>query len=146
MEAGTHPVTVGFSTVWLSLTTRVPRVLAQTAVYCRMYEMPLHGSFIPCCFLVHPVQLVFYLHDYLFANKLILKSILCSIIFNTQLNSFSKINCLSFYFLDPLCLFTRASFISCQWHAANWATVQWVFYQHPIYHVNTSLLISTNSF
>ena len=36
---------------------------------------------------------VFYLHD---------KSILCSIVFNTQLNSFSKINCLSFYFLDPL--------------------------------------------
>ena len=48
MEAGTHPVTVGFSTVWLSLMTRGPRVLAQTAVYCRIYEMPLHGSFIPC--------------------------------------------------------------------------------------------------
>ena len=48
MEAGTHPVTVGFSTVWLSRTTRVPRVLAPTAVYCRMYEIPLHGSFIPC--------------------------------------------------------------------------------------------------
>ena len=51
--------------------TRVPRVLAQTAVDCRMYEMPLHGPFIPCCLLVHPVQLVFYLHDYLFANKFI---------------------------------------------------------------------------
>ena len=37
-----------------------------------------------------------------FANKLILKSILCSIVFSTWLNSFSKINCLSFYFLDPL--------------------------------------------
>ena len=37
-----------------------------------------------------------------FANKLILKSILCSIVFSTRLNSFSKINCLSFYFLDPL--------------------------------------------
>ena len=71
MEVGIHPVTVGFSTVWLSQTTRVPRVLAQTAAYCGMYEMPLHGSFIPCWFLVHPVQLVFYLHDYLFANKLI---------------------------------------------------------------------------
>ena len=73
MEAGAHPVTVGFSTVWLSLTTRVPRVLAPTAVYCRMYEMPLHESFILCCLLVHPVQLVFYLHDYLFATKLIPK-------------------------------------------------------------------------
>ena len=48
LEAGTHPVTVGFSTVWPSLTTKVPRVLAQTAVYCRMYEIPPHGSFIPC--------------------------------------------------------------------------------------------------
>ena len=37
-----------------------------------------------------------------FANKLILKSILCSIVFSTWLNSFSKINFLSFYFLDPL--------------------------------------------
>ena len=50
LEAGTHPVTVGFSTVWPSLTTEVPRVLTQTAVYCRMYGIPLHGSFIPCCF------------------------------------------------------------------------------------------------
>ena len=71
IEAGTHPVTVGFSTVWLSLATRVPRVLAQTAVHCKMCEMPLHGPFIPCCLLVHPMQLVFYLHDYLFANKFI---------------------------------------------------------------------------
>ena len=69
LEAGTHPVTVGFSTVWLSLTTEVPRVLTQTAVYCRIDEMPLHGSFIPC-------NLYSILHDYLFANKLILKSIL----------------------------------------------------------------------
>ena len=46
----THPVTVGFSTVWSSLTTQVPRALTQTAVHCRMYGMPPHGSFIPCCF------------------------------------------------------------------------------------------------
>ena len=50
LEAGTHPVTVGFSTVWSSLTTEVPRALTQTAVHCRMYKMPPHGSFIPCCF------------------------------------------------------------------------------------------------
>ena len=50
LEAGTHPVTVGFSTVWPSLTTEVPRVLTQTAVYCRMYGIPPHGSFIPCGF------------------------------------------------------------------------------------------------
>ena len=50
LEAGTHPVTVGFSTVWPSLTTEVPRVLTQMAVYCRMYGTPPHGSFIPCCF------------------------------------------------------------------------------------------------
>ena len=48
LEVGTHPVTVGFSTVWPSLTTKVPRVLTQAAVYCRMYEIPPHGSFIPC--------------------------------------------------------------------------------------------------
>ena len=59
LEAGTHPVTVGFSTVWPSLTTKVPRVLTQTAVYCRMYGIPPRGSFILCWFLVHPVQLVF---------------------------------------------------------------------------------------
>ena len=51
LEVGTHPVTVGFSTVWPSLTTEVPRALAQAIVHCRIYEMPLHGSFIPCCFL-----------------------------------------------------------------------------------------------
>ena len=45
--------------------------------------------------------------------NLLLKSILCSVIFNTQLNSFPKINCLSPYFLDPLCLFTRASINFC---------------------------------
>ena len=50
LEAGTHPITVGFSTVWLSLTTKVPRVLTQTAVYCRMYEIPPRGSLIPCWF------------------------------------------------------------------------------------------------
>ena len=33
LEAGTHPVTVGFSTVWQPLTTGVPRVLTR-AVYC----------------------------------------------------------------------------------------------------------------
>ena len=37
--------------------------------------------FIPC-------NLYSILHDYLFANKLILKSILCSIVFSTRLNSF----------------------------------------------------------
>ena len=50
LEAGTHPVTVGFSTVWPSLTTKVPRVLTQTAVYCRMYGIPPRGSFIPWWF------------------------------------------------------------------------------------------------
>ena len=33
LEAGTHPVTVGFSTVWQPLTTGIPRVLTR-AVYC----------------------------------------------------------------------------------------------------------------
>ena len=33
LEAGTHQVTVGFSTVWQPLTTGVPHVLTQ-AVYC----------------------------------------------------------------------------------------------------------------
>ena len=32
LEAETHLVTMGFSTVWPSLTTRVPHVLAQTVV------------------------------------------------------------------------------------------------------------------
>ena len=53
MEAGTHPVTVGFSTVWPSLTTNVPRVLTRVGPW-----------FIPC-------NLYSYLCDYLFANKLI---------------------------------------------------------------------------
>ena len=82
LEAGTHPVTVGFSTVWLSLTTRVPRVLAQTAVYCRMYEMPLPGSFYPV--LIFGSSRATCILSYMticFANKLILKSILCSIVF-----------------------------------------------------------------
>ena len=34
MEAGTHPVTVGFSTVWQSLMTGVPCVLTQAVYYC----------------------------------------------------------------------------------------------------------------
>ena len=34
LEAGTHPVTVGFSTVWQLLTTGVPRVLARAVYYC----------------------------------------------------------------------------------------------------------------
>ena len=94
---------MGFSTVWLSLTTRVPRVLAQTAVFCRMYEMPLHGSFYPV--LIFGLSRATCILSYMtirLANKLILKSFLCSIVFSTRLNSFSKINCLSFYFLDPL--------------------------------------------
>ena len=33
LEAETHPVTVGFPTVWLSSTTEVPRALTQAAVY-----------------------------------------------------------------------------------------------------------------
>ena len=47
LEAGTHPVTVGFSTVWPSLTTKVPRVLTQTVVYCSMCGIPPRGYFIP---------------------------------------------------------------------------------------------------
>ena len=77
---GDSPVTVGFSTVWPSLTTKVPCVLTQTAVYCRMYGIPPHGSFIPVTFWSN-------LHDYLFVNKLTLKSTLGSVIFYTQLNS-----------------------------------------------------------
>ena len=50
LEAETHPVTVGFSTVWQSLTTEVPRALTQVAVYCSVYGIPSHGSFIPCYF------------------------------------------------------------------------------------------------
>ena len=34
LEAETHPVTVGFSTVWQPLTTGVPRALTQVAYYC----------------------------------------------------------------------------------------------------------------
>ena len=34
LEAGTHPVTVGFSTVWQPLMTRVPHVLTQAVYYC----------------------------------------------------------------------------------------------------------------
>ena len=33
LEAGTHPVTVGFSTVWQSLMTEVPRASTQAACY-----------------------------------------------------------------------------------------------------------------
>ena len=54
LEAGTHPVTVGFSTVWPSLMTKVPRVLTQTAVYCRMYRIPPRWS-LSRGGLVHPV-------------------------------------------------------------------------------------------
>ena len=34
LEAGTHPVTVGFSTVWQSLMTGVPCVLTRVVYYC----------------------------------------------------------------------------------------------------------------
>ena len=40
LEAGTHPVTVGFSTVWQSLTTEVPRALTQAACYCVRNPFP----------------------------------------------------------------------------------------------------------
>ena len=34
VEVGTHPVTVGFSTVWQSLTTGVPHILTWAVYYC----------------------------------------------------------------------------------------------------------------
>ena len=34
LEAGTHPVTVGFSTVWPSLTTEVPCFSTRAVYYC----------------------------------------------------------------------------------------------------------------
>ena len=58
LEAETHPVTVGFSTVWQSLTTEVPCVLTQTAVSCRMCGIPPAGL-LSRGGLVHPVQLLF---------------------------------------------------------------------------------------
>ena len=55
LEAETHPVTVGFSTVWPSLTTEVPRASTQAACYCvRGLNNPSMGllsraAFSPTC-------------------------------------------------------------------------------------------------
>ena len=81
LEAVTHSVTVGFSTVWPSLTTKVPRVLTQAAVYRRMYRIPSHGSFIPWWFGSSRATFILTYMTTLFANKLILKSTPCSVIF-----------------------------------------------------------------
>ena len=53
---GDSPSYSGFSTVWQSLTTEVPRALTQAAVYCNMYGILPHGSLYPVLILVHPVQ------------------------------------------------------------------------------------------
>ena len=103
LEAGTHPVTVGFSTVWQSLTTEVPRALTQAACYC------VQNPFLR---VLHPVQLWFPPYDYLSACTSSLKLISYSSpqIFYTKHYQIppllNKINYLMFHFLDPLCLFT----------------------------------------
>ena len=73
LEAETHPVTVGFSTVWQSLMTDVPRAFTQAAVYYRVHGIPSHRPFIPCCFGSSRATFSSNLRDYLFANILTLK-------------------------------------------------------------------------
>ena len=55
-------------------------------VACWFIPCNLYSTYMTICLLIN----------------LLLKSILCLVIFSTQLNSFPKINCLSSYFLDPL--------------------------------------------
>ena len=45
---GDSPSYSGFFHCLAVFDDQVPRVLTQTAVYCRMYEIPPHGSFILC--------------------------------------------------------------------------------------------------
>ena len=113
LEAGTHPVTVGFSTVWPSLTTKVPRTSAQTA--CYRARNPFPRVFLSRVALVHPVQP--------FSSTCVVN---CSPdFFHVQVHRYYILNTtkFSFYsirlitpcsiFLDPLYLFTRASIDSC---------------------------------
>ena len=106
LEAGTHPVTVGFSTVWPSLTTKVPRTLAQTACYC--VRNPFPRVFLSRVALVHPMQP--------FSSTCVVN---CSPdLFHVQIHRYYILNAtkFSFYsvrlitpcsiFLDPLYLFT----------------------------------------
>ena len=55
LEAETHPVTVGFSTVWQSLTTGIPRALTQVAHYCVRDPNNLSTGLLSHAALVYPV-------------------------------------------------------------------------------------------
>ena len=55
LEAETHPVTVGFSTVWQSLMTGVPCALAQVAYYCVRDPNNLSTGLSSRAVLVHPM-------------------------------------------------------------------------------------------
>ena len=55
LEAETHPVTVGFSTVWQSLMTGVPRALTQVAYCCVRGPNNLSTGPLSRAALVYPV-------------------------------------------------------------------------------------------
>ena len=66
MEVGTHPVTMGFSTVWQPLMTGIPCVLTKAVYYCVRGPNNLSTGLLSCaafsltrmtvCLLVYPLR------------------------------------------------------------------------------------------
>ena len=142
LEAETHPVLVGFSTVWQSLTTGVPRTLAQIVYYCIRGPNNLSTGFlVPCSFSSSRVTTCLPVHQ--LRNSLRLISCSCLSIYilhakHDQTPSLNKIN-------YPYVLFIGSSFVYLLEHPSTPAsgtlpTEQ----QYNGCFVNTSFILSTH--